>query len=254
MAERTSHPPGTLSWADLAVRDLEGAKRFYGGLFGWEFEDQPMGEGSVYSMARLRGLDAAALFNTEDQPPHWNLYITVESADAAAERAGELGASVMMGPFDVFEAGRMAVVQDPTGAIVSAWEPRANIGAKVVNEPSALSWADLVTPDPDPAARFYGDWLGWTVEEIPGAGGYRVITNGDRSNGGMPPWLPEMGDSPPHWMPYFGIDDLDAALERIKELGGRHVAGPVQVPSGAFAVMTDAEGAFFALSAGTFDD
>jgi predicted enzyme related to lactoylglutathione lyase len=254
MADRTSHPPGTLSWADLATRDLETAKSFYGGLFGWEFDDQPIGEGQVYSMARLRGLEAAALFNTQEQPPHWSVYVTVESADDAAARASELGATIVAGPFDVFDAGRMVAVQDPTGAIIAAWQPGASIGARVVNEPGALAWADVVTPDPDAAARFYGDWLGWTAEEVPQAGGYRIIRNGDRTNGGMQRLDPSMGETPPHWLPYYGTEDLEQARTRVEESGGRTLVGPMEVPAGAFAIVADGEGSVFGILSGTYDD
>jgi hypothetical protein len=255
MGERTSHPPGTLSWTDLSTSDLEDAERFYGGVFGWEFDDQPIGDGMVYAMARLGGLDVAAASSTPNQAPHWNLYVTVASADEAAARATELGATTPMEPFDVFDAGRMAVVQDPTGAFLSAWEPRSSIGARLVNAPGAFSWAELLTPDPDAAASFYGDWLGWTFEEIPGAQGYRIIRNGERSNGGMMPLAPETGaDVPPHWLPYFGTEDLDGALGRVAELGGQAVAGPTTVPAGAFAVASDPQGAVFGLWAGTYDD
>jgi predicted enzyme related to lactoylglutathione lyase len=255
MSERTSHPPGTLSWTDLSTDDVEGAKRFYGELLGWEFDDQPIGEGQVYSLARLDGLEVAAISTAPNQVPHWNLYVTVASADDAAARAAELGATVAMEAFDVFDAGRMAVVQDPTGAFLSAWEPRGSIGARLVNAPGAFTWADLLTTDVDGAARFYGDWLGWTVEEVPGAEGYRVIRNGDRTNGGMMPLRPEMGpEVPPHWQPYFGVTDLAEALARIEELGGRQLAGPIPVPAGAFAVVSDPQGAVFAVWSGTYDD
>jgi predicted enzyme related to lactoylglutathione lyase len=215
-----------------------------------------VGDGIVYSMAKLRGLEAAAMSRTQDQPPHWNVYVTVESADGAAARAGEFGATVLAQPFDVFDAGRMFVMQDPTGAILAAWEPRASIGARVVNEPGAFTWADLVTPDLDAAARFYGDWLGWETEEIPDAQGYRVIRNAGRSNGGMVPLRPEIvgPDVPPNWFPYFGTEDLDTARARVDEMGGRTLIGPIAVPSGAFAVVTDAQGAVFGLSGGTYDD
>src|SRR3954447_3611770 len=186
MGERTSHPAGTLSWTDLTTSDAGAAKRFYGELLGWEFDDLPIGDGQFYSMAKLGGLEVAAL-SQSDQPPHWNVYVTVDAADAAAARAAELGATILAEPFDVMQARRMAVVQDPTGAIISAWEPGDSIGARLVNADGALTWADVMTPDPDAAARFYGDWLGWTTEEIPEAHGYRVIRNGERSNGGMQP-------------------------------------------------------------------
>jgi uncharacterized protein len=255
MGERTSHPPGTLSWTDLATSDAGAAKRFYGELLGWEFDDLPAGDGQVYSMAKLGGLEVAAL-SQSDQPPHWNVYVTVEAADAAAARAAELGATILAEPFDVMQAGRMAVVQDPTGAIIAAWEPRDSIGARLVNADGALTWADVMTPDPEAASRFYGDWLGWTTLEIPEAHGYRVIRNGERSNGGMQPLRPEIvgPNVPPNWFPYFGVADLDAARAQVDEAGGRTVAGPIPVPSGVFAVMADPQGAVFALLAGTYDD
>jgi uncharacterized protein len=255
MGERTSHPHGTVSWADLGTGDLEAAKRFYGEVFRWDFEDLPVGDGQVYSMARVGGLEVAAM-SSSDQPPHWNVYVTVESADAAAARAAELGAKALAEPFDVLDAGRMAVIQDPTGAILSVWEPRSNIGARLVNAAGALTWADVLTPDPDAAARFYGDWLGWTTEELPEAEGYRILRNGERATGGMQPLRPEIvgEDVPPNWFPYFGVEDLDAGRARVGELGGGTIAGPIPVPQGAFAVMSDPQGAVFALWSGTYEE
>src|SRR5215210_5393221 len=124
MPERTSHAPGTISWTDLATSDQVAAKEFYGGLFGWEYEDMPAGEGIVYSMAKVGGRSAAALSPQQADeaaqgvPPHWNVYVTVEDVDAAARAAGEAGGQVLAEPFDVFDAGRMAVIADPTGAVL----------------------------------------------------------------------------------------------------------------------------------------
>jgi predicted enzyme related to lactoylglutathione lyase len=255
MSDRTSYRPGTFSWVDLTTRDAGAAKSFYTDLFGWEYDDQPMGDGSFYSMATKDGKVVGALFASDEQPPHWNSYVTVASADDAATQAKDLGGTVVAGPFDVFDSGRMAVVQDPTGAFLSVWEPRSHPGAALVNAPGALTWNDLTTPDPDAATRFYGDWLGWRVEEVPQGDGYRLIWNGERTNGGMVPLRPEMGEIPPNWMPYFGaLDGLIAAIDRVKELGGELHHGPVEVPQGSFAVMGDPQGAWFALWGGTYDD
>src|SRR4051812_34934630 len=109
MGERTSYVPGTFSWAELATSDAAAAKAFYTTLFGWSYDDRPLGDGQVYSMAQRDGSNVAALFDSE-QPPHWNCYVTVASADDTAAKAGELGANVVAEPFDVFTAGRMAVV------------------------------------------------------------------------------------------------------------------------------------------------
>ena len=254
MSERTSHPPGTFSWADLTTNDAEDAKRFYGELHGWEFEESPVPGGGVYVMARKDGGTVAGVTVSADHPPHWNNYVTVESADAAAQRAQEHGATVVMPPFDVMDVGRMAMVQDPTGAFLCLWEARTSIGAERVNEPGAMTWNDLTTPDAEAASNFYGELFGWRIEEIPEAFGYRVIYNGERTNGGILPQRPDMGDAPPAWMPYFGTEDVEQAVGRVPELGGRVLTQPMPVPNGAFIVIADPQGAISALWSGVYDD
>jgi predicted enzyme related to lactoylglutathione lyase len=255
MGERTSHAPGTFSWAELATSDAGAAKSFYSGVFGWEYEDNPIPDGQVYSMATRDGRHVAALFGG-DQPPHWNCYVTVASVDETAARAGDSGGSVMAEPFDVMESGRMAVIADPTGAALCLWQPGSHIGAALVNTPGAMTWNDLVTPDPDAAASFYGALFGWTFEEIPDAGGYRVIRNGERSNGGVMPLDPErMGpETPPSWMPYFGHEDVDRLVGEIGSMGGQVFNGPMRMPQGAVAILGDPQGAVFAVWTGRYED
>ena len=247
MGERTSHPPGTFSWADVTTTDQEAAKAFYTGLFGWEIEDLPVGEGVAYSMARVGGRDVAAISPQPSQqreagvPPAWNSYITVESADAAAERVGQLGGTVHAPPFDVMQAGRMAVIQDPQGAFFMVWEPRENIGAGLVNAPGALVWNELASPDPEASSAFYGDLFGWTIAPFEGSPEpYLSIKNGDANNGGIRE-LSQPG-VPPHWLVYFGTEDIDAALAKVDELGGTKIA-----------IVQDPLGAVFALSAGQLE-
>jgi uncharacterized protein len=255
MGTRTSYPPGTFSWAELATSDADAAKSFYTALFRWDYDDAPMGEGQVYSIALRDGARVAALFSS-DQPPHWNCFVTVEAADDTAGRAAELGGTVIAEPFDVMDLGRMAVIGDPTGAALCLWEPRGTIGAELVNAPGAMTWNDLVTPDPDAAARFYEALLGWTTEAVECAGGYRVIRNGGRSNGGIMPLDPErMGaGTPASWMPYFGHEDVDTAVAEVPGLGGRVFTEPMRVPAGSFAVLGDPQGAVFAVLTGEYDD
>src|SRR5438067_6959681 len=161
MGERTQYAPGTFCWADVATTDQEGAKAFYGALFGWEIEDLPAGDGVSYSMARIDGKPVAAISPQPEQqreagvPPMWNSYVSVESADAAADRAKELGATVHAPPFDVMQAGRMAVIQDPQGAFFMVWQAGQNFGAELVNVPGALCWNELASPDLDASAAFY---------------------------------------------------------------------------------------------------
>src|SRR4051795_3859002 len=171
MGDRTSYQPGTFSWADVTTTDQDGAKRFYSGLFGWEADDRPVGDGVYYSMMELGGRAVAATSPQPEQqreagvPPMWNNYVTVESADAAADRASQLGATVHAPPFDVMNVGRMAVIQDPQGAFFMVWEPRTNIGAQLVNAPGALAWNELASPDPTGSADFYGSPFGGAGEE-----------------------------------------------------------------------------------------
>jgi uncharacterized protein len=259
MAERAKHAPGAFSWADVTTTDQDGAKRFYTGLFGWDADDRPVGDGVYYSMMQLDGRAAAAVSPQPQQqreaglPPVWNNYVTVESADAAADRASELGATVHAPPFDVMDVGRMAVIQDPQGAFFMVWEPRRTIGAEIVNAPGALCWNELASPDPAVSADFYGSLFGWTVEEMEGSNiPYLIVRNGERTNGG----IRELGDepAPPHWMPYFGVDDVEAGISTASELGGSSLAGPLTIGPGTIGVIRDPQGAVFGIYSGDFDD
>ena len=126
------HAPGAPCWVDLATTDQAAAKSFYGGLFGWSYEDMPMDEAGHqrYSMASLGGSYAAAIYTQQDEqrqmgiPPHWSVHLTVDDVDATAGRVTELGGTLLMEPFDVFESGRMAILSDPAGAAVALWQPR----------------------------------------------------------------------------------------------------------------------------------
>jgi uncharacterized protein len=255
MGERTSHPAGTFSWSDLQTDDLDSAKSFYGSLFGWSYDDIPIGDGAVYSLAKVQGKSVAGLGvrQSEEIPPHWNCYVTVDDADAVAARAGELGANVLAPPFDVFDAGRMSAFADPQGAILSIWQPRQSIGAELVNEVGALTWNDLMSPDIAASSDFYRALFGWDISEIAGAEGqYWSITNNGRMNGGIMP-TPEGGH--PVWNLYFAVEDVDATVARAGELGGGTIAPPMDVPNGTrFAVLSDPSNAVFSVAAGPMDD
>jgi uncharacterized protein len=251
MGERTSYAPGTFSWTELATSDADAAKAFYTSIFGWDYRDTPISDGMVYSIALRDGGDVGALYASE-QSPHWNCYVTVESVDASAARAGELGATVVAEPFDIFDLGRSAAIADPAGANLYLWEARKNNGATLVNAAGAMAWNDLLTPDPAESASFYGDLFGWTTVEVPGGHGYRVISNGGRSNGGMMTLEPGAGS--PSWIPYFGHEDVERLVNEMPGLGGTVVVGPVPVPTGKFALFTDPQGATFAALTGDYDD
>jgi predicted enzyme related to lactoylglutathione lyase len=251
MGERTSHAPGTFSWVDLGTSDAQGAKAFYGGLLGWDFEDMPVPDSPPYSMASIGGRTVAALYGKRDEqaPSAWLSYVTVEDTDVIAARAAELGGTVISEPFDVMEAGRMAVLQDPTGGVFAVWQPRQSIGAQLVNDVGALCLNQLNTSDPAAAQTFYGELFGWTFQGVQSGGQeYWGINNGERLNGGM------MQSEPSSWLAYFTSADLDASAARIGELGGRLIVDPAPVPGGRIAVAADPQGAVFALLEGRIDD
>ncbi|HUA44920.1 MAG TPA: VOC family protein [Solirubrobacteraceae bacterium] len=259
MGERTKYTPGTFSWTDLATTDQDAAKEFYGQLFGWTAVDYPVGEGVVYSMMQIDGKDVAAISLQPQQqadagvPPLWNSYVTVESADATADRAQKLGATVHAPPFDVMDAGRMAVIQDPQGAFFMPWEPKDHNGASLVNASGALSWNELASVDPEASAQFYRELFGWKVEQFQGMEmTYLGIQNAaGHSNGGI---REAMENEPSYWLVYFGTADADADTARATELGANTLAPPMDISVGRIAVLQDPQGAVFALYAGTFDE
>jgi len=253
MGERTSYTPGTFCWVDLVVEDQDAAKEFYTGLFGWDYEDFKTGDGPGYSIAQLDGRPVAAIAPPPDpsMPPHWNSYVSVEDADAVAGRAEALGATVVLPAGDVGDSGRLAVFQDPHGAILSLWQPGRHFGAGLVNVPGALTWNDLLTPDVEGSAAFYRELFGWDIDEIPGAEGqYWSIANGDIKNGGLMP-MPPGGH--PAWNLYFAVADTEATMARAGVLGGQIVMGPMDVPSGRFAIIRDPHNAVFSVADGEFD-
>jgi predicted enzyme related to lactoylglutathione lyase len=258
MGERTKYAPGTFCWTDLTTTDQDAAKAFYSGLFGWEAEDMPVGEGVHYSMQRLDGKDVAAISPQPQMqrdagaPPAWNSYVSVESADTTADRAKELGATVHAPPFDVMEAGRMAVIQDPQGAFFMLWQSSRHFGAALVNAPGAPSWNELASPDLDASKAFYSSLFGWDVEPFEGSPQpYLTIKNGDANNGG----IRELGPpgTPPHWLVYFAIDDIDEGLAKVQELGGTKLDGPIDIGIAKIGIVQDPQGAVFALYAGELE-
>jgi predicted enzyme related to lactoylglutathione lyase len=262
MGERTSYEPGTFSYAELATSDAAGAKEFYSGLFGWEPEDAPVGTDMVYTMLRLGGKTVGALYEAEQAPhPAWLSYVTVEDADATAAKATELGANVMTEPFDVMTFGRMAVLQDPTGAVFAIWQANESIGAELVNVPGSMTMNQINTTDVEAAQSFYSELFGWRAERLTELGDadgvqYWGILNDDRLNGGMMELVEPAREAgvPSHWLVFFTVEDADAAVSRIRELGGQVQVEPTEIPAGRFAIAFDPQGATFALFEGDVDD
>ena len=251
MTEVKKHEPGMFCWVELAAKDGPAAKRFYTSLFGWGVNDIQNPEGT-YTMVQKKGKDAGGFYQLGPQensiPPHWNSYICVDSADETAAKAKELGGTVVLGPFDVMEHGRMAVIQDPTGVVFSLWEPRKHVGAEVVNEPSSFCWNELYTTDAKRAGDFYSKLFGWTREPMKTPmGEYTVFKKGDSQAAGMMQTSKDVV-MPPHWMVYFAVDDSDRTVEKAKGMGANVMVPPTDIPNiGRFAILNDPQGADFAV-------
>jgi predicted enzyme related to lactoylglutathione lyase len=255
MPEVSVHAPGAFCWIELGTTDSGAARKFYSGLLAWEFQDNPLpDDGGTYTMIRRAGRDVGGLYQLSDEmrrqgiPPNWMSYISVDDADAAANRAESAGAEVMMGPMDVMDIGRMAVIQDPTGAVFSVWQAKAHPGYGVVGEPGSVCWHELMTRDAAAAKRFYREVFGYDMEDQPmGSTAYTMLRKGDRREAGLMQITPEMGPIPSHWLIYIAVADIEGTMETTKRLGGKAITDAMDVPGvGRFAVLQDPQGAVFA--------
>ncbi|HET6979463.1 MAG TPA: VOC family protein [Pyrinomonadaceae bacterium] len=252
MQETPDVKPGNFCWVELGTSDNEAAKSFYGQLFGWEFQDNPMGPDMVYTMLKLDGKDVGGLYKlmpdmvSQGVPPHWMTYVAVTNADETVEKAKAAGATIMNGPFDVATYGRMAVIKDPTGAVFAIWQAGDNKGSGAWGVPGAATWSELGTGDTDKAGEFYTSVFGW--EKEPFGDMYTVLKNDGTGIGGMYKLTPEMGPLPPHWMLYFSVENADAAVQKATELGAQVMRPAEDIPGvGRFAILTDPQGAAFAV-------
>jgi predicted enzyme related to lactoylglutathione lyase len=250
--EIENYPPGTPCWIDLQTTDPAAAKDFYGQLFGWAFDEAAIGPRANYSAARLRNLSVAAIYGQGSQkangaPPHWNTYITVADADASAKRAVALGGSVLAKPGDIFSEGRMAVIQDPTGAVFSLWQPKDGVGARLVNEPNTWCWNELYTSNLDASGKFYSELFGWhskVVQSTEPAIKMLSFSLAGRDVASMMQIQKEWGDVPPNWAVYFAVENCREAVEKAKSLGAVVYLEPREIPGGgAFAGFQDPQGA-----------
>jgi predicted enzyme related to lactoylglutathione lyase len=255
MTNIDKHPAGSFCWIELHTSDQNAAKKFYGSLFGWTPQDMPMGPNDFYTIFKLQGRDAAAGCSLRPDEtsmgvsPHWLIYIAVDDVDAAAPKAEKLGGKILAPPFDVMDAGRMAVVQDPTGAVFCLWRANKNAGIGIAQVHGTLCWADLSTPDPQRGSEFYSGLFGWHIAADPkDPSGYLHIKNGEQFIGGVPPTLHRQVGVPAHWMAYFQVDDVDATASKAKELGANLYLPPTTMEGvGRMSVIADPQGAVFSI-------
>jgi predicted enzyme related to lactoylglutathione lyase len=251
MSERHEYPAGVPCWVDVLVPDPGAVEDFYGDVFGWDFTD-PADNG--YRVARIRGLDVAGLGTATQAPPSWSTYIRVESVEAASERAVEDGGTLLVGPFDVLPAGRIAVIADPTQAVFAVWEAVEREGTQLINEPGTWQMSSLHTHEPEAAAAFYGALFGWETEELGGATLFRLPGYaGGRSGQPIPRDVvavlaPRELSVPPHWNVNLHVSDADLTGEVATAQGGKVLAGPFDTPGFRNAVIADPQGAVFSVS------
>lgn len=254
MTDIDKFTPGSFCWVELATSEQDAAKNFYSSLFGWQVNDMPMPEG-VYSMFQLQGRNAGAAYTLKKEqaaagvPPHWGLYMAVANTDQSAKKAIDLGGKLLMQPFDVFDIGRMAVVQDPTGAAFCIWQEKRAKAESIAGVEGTLCWADLMTRDTARAEKFYSGLLGWTFgKDEKDPSGYTHIKNGEEFIGGMPPSSHLQGNIPPHWIPYFLVNNCDATIAKAKSQGAKTCVPATNLENvGRFAVLSDPQGAAFAI-------
>lgn len=253
MAERTEFAHGEFAWADLMTDDPAAATTFYATIFGWTAEPVEMPDAGGYTMLTMNGLHVAALSPKQPGDPgpsRWQVYVNVDDADKTVEQAQAAGGSALFPAMDVFTSGRMAVLADPTGAVFALWQPKEHRGARLTDEPGALTWVELTTSDTEKSKTFYGEVFGWTEETSDGGGmAYTEFGLGDKKIAGMmakPPGMP--AELPSYWMPYFQTTDPDRLAGEITALGGTIMAGPDDIPGGGrYVVATDPQGAAFGL-------
>ncbi len=242
----SKYPSGTFSWADFFSTNVSASKTFLIGLFGWTAEDMPTEPGKPdYTMFSFNGRYVAGGSPTFDpkMPSFWNSYITVDNVDETIIKAEKLGGKISMPAMEVLQAGRMATIQDPTGAMVCLWQPKNHIGAGIINTVGAMCWNELYTKDVTKAQEFYSQLFGWSYETPDDMDGYIVIKNNGRSNGGIFALTPEMEAMPPNWTVYFTVKNLDESVKKTKVLGGTICMPSKNISIGKIAMVADPAGA-----------
>ncbi len=245
---------GAPCWTDAVLPDLAAGRRFYGELMGWTFAD-PDQERHGYSMAFHGGKPVAALMDKPDgrMPTAWNVYFASTDVAATAGRIRAAGGQVIMGPAEVGPAGAMMMAADPSGGVFGVWQGGEHAGFEEKDGPGSFCWTELTTREPAAVDPFYRAVFGYRAEQIGQAGGdfdYEVWTLGGGPDpvyaGGRMRMAADAPDEvPSHFGLLFGVDDCDAAVAAVRELGGTVERGPHDSPHGRLAAVTDDQGARF---------
>ncbi len=243
-------PAGTPCWVDLGSPDVAASSAFYGGVLGWSFVDTGEQFGH-YTLCQVNGHSAAAIGPKQDpnQPTVWTVYIASDDVDATAAAITANGGTVLMDPFDIEGTGRMTVGMDPAGAAFGVWQSGGMVGAEVYNEPGAMTWEDARLTDATAARDFYAAVFGYRYQALDGApGDYTMFDIGGDPLGGIGGMMGAPAGTPSHWLVYFAVADVDAAVGTATGTGGTLLAEPMDTQFGRMAFLTDPDGAPFALA------
>lgn len=255
----TPRRPGSPTWMDLTCHDLESARRFYGDLFGWAFEDTgpqthhyhraTAGEHPVAGLMLAMDPDGTPV-SGDELPATWTVYLATDDVDRTAAEIVEAGGSVRFGPLDVPDAGRMAFVADAVGAPFGIWQATPFPGFDTPGTPGTPVWFECMSGDALVAEQFYRDAVGWDISVMSGSTGDApwYATNGadENATAGLcdaAAFMP--AGAPGYWRMYLAVEDTEATLAQLQELGGRVLDGPRDSPFGYVATVADPEGASF---------
>lgn len=249
--------PGNFCWFELATTDQPAAKNFYGALFGWTANDVPMEPHGFYTTFQLRGRKVGAAYTLmPDQlqhgvPPHWGAYVAVVNVDDTLAKAKTLGGSVLAGPMDVAEHGRMTVLRDPTGAAISLWQAKQHQGVELWGDVGAFCWSELITRDTAAATKFYIPLFGWKTKVSDAAGfPYTHWQNDGADIGGMMAIMEQWGPMPSCWANYVQVKNCDETVAKAASLGAKICMPPTDIANtGRFAMLQDPQGAMLSVIA-----
>ncbi|WP_225094591.1 VOC family protein [Streptomyces sp. CoH27] len=248
----TTYATGTPCWVDLMAKDQPAALDFYRDLLGWQGRPGPPEFGG-YAVCELRGKSVAGIGPTmapegaPEPPTVWTSYLSTTDAQATQDAITAAGGTLLAPVMDVGTLGRMLIAADPQGAVFGVWQPGEFFGAQVVNEPGALTWNELHTSDVSAATAFYGQVFGVEIEPMEGADSYWVLRVAGRSVGGVTLLANDPAGTPAHWLTYFAVDDVDSTTDALVKRNGTVLVPPFDMPAGRMTVVSDPQGAPFAM-------
>jgi predicted enzyme related to lactoylglutathione lyase len=256
MAIRSGYARGEVCWADLQTPDVAAAKDFYAALFGWRYEDEPTPDGRTFSRAFLgQELVTVLAPQTPQQqqagvPGRWNVYFSVDDAGELASEVGPAGGALDFGPEAIGDTGTMVFFTPPGGGTTGAWQPGSHFGAARAEEPGALAWVELLTPEPQAAVGFFQQLFRHEVTEYPqdDGGTYTTLMVDGAEVAGIATVPATEGELEPGWQVYFGVPSVAEAVAAARAAGGAVLVEPDEAgEGGSVATLRDPQGGVFSL-------